>query len=181
MQKITKTFQNFKKMPWKNGMGITYEVDIFPQEATLIDLNFDFRISMALVACENQFSKFLGMERYLTVIKGTGIKFNQKQIKFLEIMPFSGQEEIVSGPIKPGEENLDLGVIYNPNKVNCEMSKLELIKDEKFKINYKYNYFFQIKNDAYVDCLKIVLDPNEFEAMIDLPRGTWIYIAIKRD
>jgi environmental stress-induced protein Ves len=181
MHKITTIFQNFKKMPWKNGMGITYEVDIFPLESTLTDLNFDFRISMAQVSSENQFSKFLGMERYLTVIKGAGIKFNEKQLSFLDIIQFSGEAEIASGPLKAGEENLDLGVIYNPNKVKCEMKKLELINDARIKIIDRLNYFFQIKNDAQVDCLKIVLDPNELEAMIDLPYGTWIYIAIKRD
>lgn len=99
MNIINLCFKNYKKMPWKNGLGTTFEVDISPVDAALDQMNFDFRISLAQVSSENSFSNFSGMERFLTVIRGSGIKFNQEKILPFCIVHFLGEEKVMSGPV----------------------------------------------------------------------------------
>lgn len=56
---------------WKNGGGSTTEIAIEPANASLED--FDWRISMAVVASDGPFSSFPGIDRTLTVIQGNGL------------------------------------------------------------------------------------------------------------
>lgn len=60
-----------KKMPWKNGDGVTIEIAIHPADAT-VD-NFDWRISTATVAQDGAFSVFPDIDRTLAVLEGNGI------------------------------------------------------------------------------------------------------------
>ena len=58
-------------MPWKNGGGSTTEVAVAPAGAGLDD--FDWRISMAVVATDGPFSAFHGVDRTLAVLDGAGL------------------------------------------------------------------------------------------------------------
>ena len=57
--------------PWKNGGGSTTEIAVAPPGATLD--NFDWRISMARVASDGPFSEFTGIDRTLSIVKGSGL------------------------------------------------------------------------------------------------------------
>ena len=63
--------ENHRRMPWKNGGGITVEIAIHPQAASVED--FDWRLSMATVASDGPFSVFPGIDRTLSVLEGDGI------------------------------------------------------------------------------------------------------------
>jgi environmental stress-induced protein Ves len=178
MQKMKKKFSEYRKMPWKNGLGTTFEVEIYPKNSTLAQLDFDYRISMALVSEDNEFSTFLGMQRILTVINGSGIKFNDKKIHPLDIVQFNGEERISSGPIISNEENIDLGIIYNPQKVTCMMKLLKIDHDSEIKIINEKNYFFKIEENKSCDCIYIENEFGENELSVEFESGTWISIAI---
>ena len=165
-------------MPWKNGQGTTFQVEIYPQGSSLSQLNFDYRISMALVSNDNEFSAFIGMKRVLTVIDGSGICFNEKVINPLDIIEFDGEEKILSGPIVSGESNLDLGIIYNPRLVNCKMELLRLEKAVYLKIESYKNYFFKIEENKSSDCVYIQKEFAETELSVEFESGTWIVIGI---
>ncbi|MFC0127983.1 HutD/Ves family protein [Ralstonia solanacearum] len=57
-----------RRMPWKNGGGVTTEIAIAPPDATLDA--FDWRISTARVDAAGPFSRFAGIDRSLAVIAG---------------------------------------------------------------------------------------------------------------
>lgn len=57
--------------PWKNGGGSTTEIAVEPPDASLED--FDWRISMALVASDGPFSAFDDIDRTLAVVRGNGL------------------------------------------------------------------------------------------------------------
>ncbi|MGE7371141.1 HutD/Ves family protein [Neorhizobium sp. NPDC001467] len=61
-----------KHMPWKNGLGQTVEIAVFPPAAT-VD-TFDWRISMATVSEDGPFSVFPGIDRTLSILEGTGME-----------------------------------------------------------------------------------------------------------
>lgn len=58
-------------MPWKNGGGSTTEIAVAPDDAGLDD--FDWRVSMAVVAADGPFSAFPGIDRTLAVLAGAGL------------------------------------------------------------------------------------------------------------
>ena len=60
-----------RRMPWKNGRGETIEVAVHPEGAGLAD--FGWRVSMAGVTTDGDFSVFSGIDRTLAVLTGAGI------------------------------------------------------------------------------------------------------------
>jgi uncharacterized protein len=61
-----------RQLPWKNGLGVTLELAIAPDGATLDD--FDWRISSAKVASAGAFSHFPGIDRSLGLLDGAGLR-----------------------------------------------------------------------------------------------------------
>lgn len=59
-------------MPWKNGGGVTTEIAVFPEDASLGD--FEWRVSTAHVGTDGPFSSFPGIDRTLAVLNGGGIR-----------------------------------------------------------------------------------------------------------
>ncbi|WP_159946091.1 HutD family protein [Rhizobium sp. 18065] len=66
---------DYRRMPWKNGLGETIEIAVFPPDAGIGD--FDWRISMATVASDGPFSLFPGIERTLSVLTGEGLTLHR--------------------------------------------------------------------------------------------------------
>ena len=62
---------DYRRSRWKNGRGETLEVAIHPPSSTLD--TFEWRISVALLEAEADFSDFPGIDRTLTIIDGEGI------------------------------------------------------------------------------------------------------------
>ena len=60
-----------RRMPWKNGGGMTVEIAVSPEGAGIED--FDWRVSMAFVEQDGPFSIFPGIDRTLAVLSGDGI------------------------------------------------------------------------------------------------------------
>lgn len=97
----------FKLIPWKNGKGQTSELAI--SDMGTID-KFDWRLSIADVIEDGEFSNFSGYERNLILLEGQGIKLthNIEQLdlldKFLSISSFNGASktigQLINGPIK---------------------------------------------------------------------------------
>ncbi len=62
---------DYRRMPWKNGGGVTTEMLIYPAEASLD--NFVWRLSMAEVNSDGPFSFFPQIDRTLTLLQGAGM------------------------------------------------------------------------------------------------------------
>jgi uncharacterized protein len=60
--------EHHRRMPWRNGGGVTSEVASSPPEADLAD--FDWRISIADVQAGGPFSAFAGVDRTILLIEG---------------------------------------------------------------------------------------------------------------
>jgi environmental stress-induced protein Ves len=58
--------------PWKNGGGITREIAASPQGAGLD--HFDWRLSIADVSQDGPFSRFVGMDRQIVLLRGAGLR-----------------------------------------------------------------------------------------------------------
>jgi environmental stress-induced protein Ves len=83
----------FKKIPWKNGLGFTTELAI--NDGANLE-NFDWRLSIASVTSNGEFSNFSGYDRNLVLIEGHSIslqhdeKNTDKLTQLLDIAKFDG-------------------------------------------------------------------------------------------
>ena len=176
--------QTFKKIPWKNGKGVTLELAINNQ-ATLS--NFDWRLSIATVDSNGEFSDFEGYTRNLVLIDGNGVvlSHNKNQIdrleNILDFSTFDGKDKtiakLISGPItdfnlmtrmkdfagsvetfcgshKVSLKNSQLCFIYGLNR------KLDIVsKQDQTTENMAAGDLIQISNDGQSD---IVVTGQDF-------------------
>jgi uncharacterized protein len=60
--------QEYARMPWRNGSGITYEIAREPADGA----DFDWRLSLALIERSGPFSNFAGYQRAISLVNGAG-------------------------------------------------------------------------------------------------------------
>lgn len=88
-----KSSDTFKRMPWKNGLGETLEIERFDDAKGLA-----FRISQAAVVEDGEFSDFSGLHRTLVLISGVGMTLTHSDsdqhelVRLLDMAKFSGGE-----------------------------------------------------------------------------------------
>ncbi|WP_197434467.1 HutD family protein [Agrobacterium vitis] len=63
--------EDYRRMPWKNGQGMTEEILISPADSGLED--FDYRLSIAHVGADGPFSTFPGVDRSIALLEGDGM------------------------------------------------------------------------------------------------------------
>lgn len=112
-------------MPWKNGGGVTVEIAIFPEDAS-VD-NFDWRISTATVASDGPFSVFTGIDRTLSVLEGDGITLSvegqaDQELKG-ETSPFSFPADSPTSAKLLGSAITDLNVMTRRRRFTHHVSR----------------------------------------------------------
>lgn len=118
-------------MPWKNGLGVTAEIDRFPRHDPYL-----WRLSQATISQDGPFSKYPGYDRLLAITDGHGISLNERRLMPGQVIAFSGETEsscrLRDGPVT------DLGLIYDRDTIEAEMSFVS----GKIDLNRKAIYFF---------------------------------------
>lgn len=66
----------YRAMPWKNGQGITHEIAREPAPGTTGGDSFLWRLSIAEVAADGDFSLFAGIDRTISLIEGAGMELD---------------------------------------------------------------------------------------------------------
>lgn len=125
MKLTTYSPSDFVTVPWKNGKGETIELAINPG-GTLAQ--FDWRLSIATVVEDGDFSDFSGVERNLILIEGNalhlhhqlaGIETKDNLDKKLSFATFDGASKTLghlpAGPIK------DFNLMHNPSKFDARV------------------------------------------------------------
>ncbi len=139
----------FKTVPWKNGKGETVEMTINPG-GTLDD--FDWRLSMASVVENGEFSNFSGYTRNLILIKGDGINLQHNDSKIdrlsqlLDFATFDGGDKTV-GNLHTGaitDFNVIARTSHYHTKVNCHQRAMK-ITVEKDELCFVYSLSSDIK------------------------------------
>ena len=116
--------ETFKTIPWKNGLGHTTELAI--NSGGNLD-DFDWRLSIASVVNDGDFSNFSGYQRHLVLIEGEGLILDHHNgdvdelANLLDVAHFDGGSKtcgrLVNGAIK------DFNIMTNNNsfaaEVNC--------------------------------------------------------------
>lgn len=95
---------SYKRMPWKNGKGLTEEIMAFPTGSTVED--FDWRLSIAHVGEDGPFSLFPGVDRSIALLDGEGLRLDLPDGDSTELAPY-GQPFAFAGEWTISSTNLD--------------------------------------------------------------------------
>jgi hypothetical protein len=116
--------EQHRRMPWRNGGGVTYEVASSPADHDLAD--FDWRISIAEVDAGGPFSSFPGIDRTIVLIEGEwmALTVDGRCRRFGVREPFSfdgGSQTMceVAGPSR------DLNVMTRRGRASASVAILE--------------------------------------------------------
>jgi environmental stress-induced protein Ves len=119
-----------RRVPWRNGRGVTRELAVWPRAARFERLDFDWRVSTAPVDEPGPFSTLPGLERILVVTEGAGCELvhgdaaPRARVRRLQPYRFSGEwptaAELPHGPVT------DFNVIFVPERVRASVEALAL-------------------------------------------------------
>ena len=106
MKHTVLTPDDYRNMPWKNGLGTTCEIIRVPADDSV---PFDWRVSIADIKENGPFSRFDEYTRIINTLEGTGMRLSVDGIKSRDLLKydpfvFSGaslvESELVDGPIR---------------------------------------------------------------------------------
>ena len=142
----------YKRSTWKNGLGYTDEIAIYPPTASLAKGDFLWRLSSARIEKASPFSMFPAHERVLVVLNGAGIRmahtFEPGEPEDVNEVPprqpyeFPGDIqsrcELMDGPIT------DFSVFTRTGEVGTEVRVEKITTDEPFhwQAEGKWNFVF---------------------------------------
>ena len=116
--------ETFKTIAWKNGLGLTTELAI--NNGGDIDY-FDWRLSIASVVNDGDFSYFSGYQRQLVLIEGEGLILDHRNgeldelTNLLDVAHFDGGSKtcgrLVNGGIK------DFNIMTDNNSFAAELDR----------------------------------------------------------
>ena len=114
-------------MPWKNGGGGTCEIACHPQQASMQD--FDWRISIAHISSDGDFSVFSGVDRVITLLEGAGVQLSSPNGLIDHLLDSPGSPFAFSGdaPVHArllGRDCHDLNVMTRRNVCQAVVSVL---------------------------------------------------------
>jgi len=94
-----------RRGPWKNGLGLTYEVARSEAAQSAQD-DFDWRVSFAAVERPGPFSSFPGVDRIITLASGSRLTLqwadgDVRDLRPFEPFAFPGEAEVVGRPSGP--------------------------------------------------------------------------------
>ncbi len=122
MQWTTVQLENLPLRPWANGAGLTRELLVSNSNG-----DWDWRVSVAEVTRDCAFSSFHGIDRHITVLRGTVMELTiDGYITEIradgEILAFPG--EATTTCRLPQGPTLDLNVMLRRGKVKAHMQRL---------------------------------------------------------
>ena len=105
---------DWKVTSWRSGQGETAEIAVYPEAGDLQSAAFDWRVSLATMEEDAEFSAFPGFDRILTVVVGAGLFLDARsgdacvEAAVLSPVAFPG-ERALAGRLKDGPvKNLNL-------------------------------------------------------------------------
>lgn len=113
--------QDYKKMPWKNGKGITEEIIRVNHSG---GPDFLWRLSIADINENGEFSIFSGYQRIISVLEGAGMLLSidniwSRTLLIADPFAFSGDAKVASR-LLDGKLR-DFNLIYDPRFISVRL------------------------------------------------------------
>lgn len=158
MKKTLIKREHFKVMPWKNGAGVTAEVDIDPKDTDFREMKFNWRVSSAQIQEENRFSEFPGYDRILTVLSGEGLLLNNEELGPFEVFEFEGEDQIQCSLIEGAVE--DLNIIFKRDQYRASLQLVHVTGPMDLKLTSGVHFFLSLSST--INLADMDLEPPQF-------------------
>ncbi|HAT8005060.1 TPA: hypothetical protein GF860_22160 [Citrobacter koseri] len=115
---------DIRKMPvnlWRNGAGETREICCFPPATR----DFHWRVSIASIAGNGEFSLFPGVERVITLLEGgevmlEGVNTFTHTLKRHQPFTFAG-DSVVKATLSEGQMSMDLNIMTRRDRCKAKV------------------------------------------------------------
>lgn len=119
---------DFAIQPWKNGGGTTYEIVRSPTDASGAKPlgEWDWRVSMAVIASSGPFSHFEGVDRTLVMVEGEVSLWSprgENTLRPYDLIRFAGEEAITASLVSPVARDLNIMVRRAWGSANVSVGK----------------------------------------------------------
>ncbi len=131
---------------WKNGLGKTQQIAVFPSSASVVDNNFDYRLSSAKITADCEFSSFPGYDRVLIIWQGEKLMINGQHLPLHQPYFFHGEDIILA--TLGNNIVIDVGLIYQRKKFKVEVKN---ICSNKIDLEDGYHFIFLVNHAAMFD------------------------------
>jgi environmental stress-induced protein Ves len=117
---------DYRRMPWKNGLGVTEEVIAHPPGSDIA--TFGWRLSIAHVGADGPFSVFAGIDRTIALLDGDGLLLDLPDAITITLDPagapfsFSGDLPIASR--NRGGPTIDLNIMTRRGQFSHAMRRI---------------------------------------------------------
>lgn len=139
-------------MPWKNGLGSTTEIALFPDGTSVAENNFTWRLSSAEITQDGPFSSYPGYQRFLTLLSGKPITLTVDNKTELvdqnSVLHFTGESKV---HCQIQDKVVDLNFIIKKDTT----AKLEIFNSSIEKLISGTYLVFVIQGSAQIDSQKI--------------------------
>jgi environmental stress-induced protein Ves len=167
-----------KKMVWKNGGGITYQIDRQPNDDRE---EFDWRLSMAQIKSPGgPFSIFPNIDRTLSIIDGNSLTLfiNNDQLIQLDqnSQPFSFPGEFLIDSQINEETLTDFNVMTKRNQFKHTVQRFILNKDQNSMniSNNNENILFILVSQGILQINQFILEKFDVFKCIENPNSILI-------
>ena len=149
--------KDFLRSTWKNGLGFTDQIAIYPPGAGLAQGNFLWRLSSARIEKASPFSVFPYHDRILLVLKGAGIRLIHTfeeggEEETIDLPPLESYEfpgdvpsrcELMDGPI------IDFSIFLRKAEVEPLVEIVEIAPQKSFSWSAqgRWNFAFAVSGN----------------------------------
>jgi environmental stress-induced protein Ves len=142
----------YRRSIWKNGLGHTDEIAIYPEGADLRRGDFSWRVSSARIEQPSSFSMFPEHDRVLVILSGAGVRLFHRfeegdPEEIAELAPLASYEfpgdiqsrcELIDGPVQ------DLSVFIRKGAFEAQVRAIELSgqSTERWTAEGRWNFAY---------------------------------------
>jgi hypothetical protein len=143
--------ETFRSMPWRNGLGTT--VELLKQDLSG-ETGFAWRLSMADVTTDGEFSNFSGYDRTLLLLEGNGLTLDcggarHRLEQPLQAARFRGEDATVAtlhdGPVK------DFNVMTSRQHCNARVSAHAKPAATSIEVSANLLLIYTVTGDLRID------------------------------
>ena len=162
-----------KSVRWKNGLGVTSELAVWPSGTSMERLDFDWRISAANVDAAGPFSEFRGYDRILTITSGPGMRLDHgpyaagAELRRMQPYQFSGDWPTVAQLV--GDGVTDFNVICRRGRVRADVEPISIGQERLRRTASAAHSFLHVCRGT----VRIEWDPDRHVVSLDAGDSFW--------
>lgn len=165
------TQSDYRVMPWKNHRGTTTEVFIFPENSSVQDDSYLWRVSSAAIASSCPFSQFLGFDRTVLLLEGESMALNHDCVDHPQVVkrmvPYRFKGEWQTTCEIADQAVQDFNLIVRRGKAVADLQVLQVTPlQTKIPVQSLQALIFCVSGELEISCLGSQKKLGHYESLL---------------